>query len=135
MIRTAVLLCAFGCLALSARSLEVEPYLDATREIENWQGKDGQHGERGAYGVREAVWQQHMGGMDFALARQERWGRECARRHVEWLQARLQAAGIHPGVFNVALAYNAGLSAVVRGRVPMRAYDYANRLRNLYHAR
>lgn len=114
------------------RNFSVSAYLDATREIENWQGRDGRHGERGAYGIREATWRQHMGDSDFALARQERWGRECARRHVTWLQRELQRAGVHPGVFNVALAYNAGLARVLGGRLPERAYDYATRVRNLY---
>jgi hypothetical protein len=119
--------------ALSAEAtFEAETYLDATRQIEDWQGRDGRHGERGAYGIRAATWSQHMGDMDFALARQERWGRECARRHVAWLRRELQRAGIHPGVFNVALVYNAGLSRVLSGRIPDRAYDYAMRVRNLY---
>jgi hypothetical protein len=113
-------------------ALEMEPYLDATREIENWDGRDGRHGERGAYGIRAAAWRQHMGDMDFALARQERWGRECARRHVSWLQRELDRSGIHPGAFNVALAYNAGLARVQGGHVPDRAYSYAQRVTNLY---
>lgn len=116
-------------------AFEVEPYLDATREIEDWQGRDGRHGERGAYGIREAAWRQHMGGMPFAAARQERWGRECARRHVAWLRHELARSGVHTGVFNVALAYNAGLARVLSGRVPERAYDYANRLSALYQGR
>ena len=114
---------------------ETEAYLDATREIEHWGGRDGRHGERGAYGIRPATWAQHMGDMDFALARQERWGRECARRHVAWLQRELARAGVHPGVFNVALAYNAGLARVLAGRAPERAYDYAGRVQNLYRTR
>jgi hypothetical protein len=130
MIRAAVILC-LSLVSLSAAELPVESYLDATREIENWQGRDGRHGERGAYGIRAACWAQHMGDMDFALARQERWGRECARRHVRWLQRELHAAGIDPSPYNVALAYNAGLARVLTGRIPASAYDYANRLTNL----
>lgn len=122
--------------ALCAETVfEVEPYLDATREIEDWQGRDGQHGERGSYGIRPATWRQHMGDMPFASARQERWGRECARRHVTWLRRELARSGVHPGIFNVALAYNAGLARVLSGRVPERAYDYALRVRNLYRTR
>lgn len=134
MIRWAIILLIAGLAIVSAKSAEVDVprYLDSTRLIENVDGRDGAHQERGPYGIRPATWRQHMGTLSFALAREERWGRECARRHVAWLQGQLQAAGIDPNVYNLALAYNAGLETVLRGRAPVRAYDHATRLRNLY---
>lgn len=129
------ILLAVGAPAPAAEPVDLDRLLDATREIENWAGRDGQAGERGAYGIRAATWAQHMGDKPFAMARQERWGRECARRHVAWLQRELARAGAHPSVFNLALAYNAGLGRALSGRAPERAYDYARRVENLYRTR
>jgi len=130
MIRAAVI---FLALVLSVcAAVDMPRYLNATRLVENNHGLDGAHQERGAYGIRPATWRQHMGDLPFALARQERWGRECARRHVAWLQRELEAAGIDPNAFNVALAYNAGLQTVLESRAPERAYQHATRVRNLY---
>jgi|JI10StandDraft_1071094.scaffolds.fasta_scaffold730238_3 hypothetical protein len=133
MIRVALILCLL--VTTAAAAVVMPRMLDATRAIENWQGRDGQFGERGAYGIRPATWKQHMGALPFTLARQEYWGRECARRHIEWLKTQLPAAGIDPNEFNLALAYNAGLDAVLRSAAPVRAYQHATRVRNLYQAK
>ena len=115
-------------------ALEQERFLDAVRQVENWDGRDGRHGERGPYQLTASVWEMHEPGRPFAMARQEAAGRACALKHVAWLQAGLSRAGIDPSPFNVALAYNAGRGAVLRGRAPERAYDYAGRVRNLYQS-
>jgi hypothetical protein len=114
-----------------APAVELELLLDATRAVEQWDGRDGAAGELGPYQIRAATWRQHMGDLPFPKAREERWGRECARRHLAWLQEQLAAAGVDPSAFNLALAYNAGLQAVLRGRAPVRAYQHATRVRNL----
>lgn len=132
---TLLLLLAFS-VQLSAVAAQVDPEreLDATRAIENWHGRDGGAQERGPYGIREAAWRQHMPGMDFALARQEHWGRECARRHLAWIRGELRRAGCDDGVFMAAVSYNAGLAKTLAGRAPLRAYEHAQRVVNLYHA-
>ena len=118
-------------MALPAPALELERLLDAIRAVEQWDGRDGAAGELGPYQIRAATWRQHMGGLPFALAREERWGRECARRHMTWLRRHLAAAGIEPNPFNLTLSYNAGLETVLRGRAPERAYRHARRVENL----
>lgn len=130
---TLLLLLAFS-VQLSAVAAQVDPEreLDATRAIENWHGRDGGAQERGPYGIREAAWRQHMPGMDFALARQEHWGRECARRHLAWIRGELRRAGCDDGVFMAAVSYNAGLAKTLAGRAPLRAYEHAQRVVNLY---
>lgn len=129
-----LLLCALcGSVAPAASAaVDLPRLLDATRAVEDWGGRDGRLGELGPYQIRAAAWRQHMGDLPFALAREERWGRECARRHLAWLQEQLTAAGIDPGAFNLALAYNAGFARVRSGRAPERAYQHAVRVRNLY---
>lgn len=54
-----------------------------------------------------------------------------AIRHYEWLRRGLMRNGFNPTPYNIALAWNGGLSATVRGRVPAAAHDYAERVNNL----
>jgi len=132
MTRAIAILCLLATTAAAA--VDLPRFLDATRAIENWHGRDGAAGELGPYQVRPSTWRQHMGTLPASYAREEQWGRECARRHVAWLQARLVAAGIDPNAFNLALAYNAGDGAVLRGRAPVIAYQHATRVQALYLA-
>ena len=133
MIRAAVILCLL--LSTAAAAVDMPRFLTATRAIENWNGHDGAAGELGPYQVLPATWRQHMGDLPASWARQEGWGRECARRHVEWLQERLQASRIDANAFNLALAYNAGIGAVKRGQAPVVAYQHADRVRNFYDSK
>jgi hypothetical protein len=43
----------------------------------------------------------------------------------------LEAARVPVTPYNIALAWNGGLSAVISGRSPLRAHDYAQRVTNL----
>ena len=54
-----------------------------------------------------------------------------AVKHYEYLKRGLQDAGIDPSAFNIALAWNCGLGAVVGGRVPGVTYRYAEQVNNL----
>jgi hypothetical protein len=54
-----------------------------------------------------------------------------AVKHYEWLKRGLEAAGVPATPYNIALAWNGGLSAVISGRSPRVAHDYAQRAVNL----
>ncbi|HYF52633.1 MAG TPA: hypothetical protein VEA41_00050, partial [Salinarimonas sp.] len=92
----------------------------------------GGAGERGPWQIREAVWVQHMEGRPFTHARQEKAARECALRHLRWLQGELERRGVAPMPFNLAAAWNAGVGGYTRGQAPVRAYEYASDVENLY---
>jgi hypothetical protein len=47
------------------------------------------------------------------------------------LKRRLEEAGLPASAYNIALAWNGGLSAAVRGRSPRAAHRYAQRAANL----
>ena len=52
-------------------------------------------------------------------------------KHYEWIKRGLIRAGMPVSPYNVALAWNGGLSATVRGRAPAAAHNYAERVTNL----
>jgi hypothetical protein len=60
-----------------------------------------------------------------------RYSDHVAVQHYNWLCERLVKNGLEPSVYNVALAWNAGLHATVRGRAPRRSHDYAMRVGNI----
>jgi hypothetical protein len=60
-----------------------------------------------------------------------RYSDHVAVQHYNWLCERLVKNGLEPSVYNVALAWNAGLYATVRGRAPRRSHDYAMRVGNI----
>jgi|GEM_PF-4580482 len=47
------------------------------------------------------------------------------------LKVRLERAGIEATPYNIALAWNAGLTAVLNDHVPASSHDYADRVSNL----
>lgn len=54
-----------------------------------------------------------------------------AVKHYEWLRRGLEAARVPATPYNIALAWNGGLGAVISGRSPLIAHDYAQRAANL----
>ncbi|HVU18212.1 MAG TPA: hypothetical protein VHD32_14915 [Candidatus Didemnitutus sp.] len=56
---------------------------------------------------------------------------EVAVAHYEWIKRGLIDAGIDANTYNIAMAWNCGLGAVVGGHVPSVSYQYADRVRNL----
>ena len=83
----------------------------------------GRHGERGEFAMIPAV-----------VATCGGYGQHEAEKHARWLERQLLAEGISAQPFNLALAWNAGFTAVRQGRASMASYDYAVRVRNLYQA-
>jgi hypothetical protein len=54
-----------------------------------------------------------------------------AVRHYERLKERLENAHLPATAYNIALAWNGGIGAVISGRAPRVARDYAQRAANL----
>lgn len=90
----------------------------------------GKLGERGPYQFRRSTWRMHTSA-HFDLAENREVANTVAKRHYAWIQAQLQANGCEPSAYNVALAWNAGVNAVIRGNAPAVAHDYANRVLNI----
>ena len=138
MIRLLAILLLLSCTAAAAPArgtFDEQVFLDEQRAVENFEGRDGAAGERGPYQIMEATWRQHMPGVPFSEARKEGPGRACALKHIRWLREQLAAASCSDGVFMTSLAYNAGLDRTLSGRAPVKSYQRAGRVENLYKAR
>jgi len=108
--------------------------LQAIHWVENPRNspKPGPHGELGAYQFREKTWRMHTQ-LPFSLAIQREHADKVAVIHYEWLRRGLERNGIAATPYNIAMAWNAGLSAVVNGRVGSRTRSYAQHVENLVH--
>lgn len=138
MIRRLAIILLFACtVAASAAqgTFAVYRYLASQSETENWNGRDGKAGERGPLQFMEITWRQHMPGVPFSEARKIGPSWECGRKHVAWLRAQLHAAGCDDGPFMVALCWNAGLDQTLSGKAPVKSYQRAGRVENLYRTR
>lgn len=67
----------------------------------------------------------------FQLALDRRVSDAVAVKHYDWLKSELQRRGIDPTPYRIALAWNAGLRAVLSSRPAPAAQDYASRAANL----
>jgi hypothetical protein len=76
------------------------------------------------------TWRMHTS-VPFARALDRKVSDDVAIRHYEWLKQGLVRNGIEATPYNIALAWNGGLSAVVRGSVRSSARDYAERVTNI----
>jgi hypothetical protein len=92
--------------------------------------RPGSHGELGPYQFKRATWHQHTR-KPFSLAVERAHADEVAVLHYEWLRRGLIRNGIEPSAYNISLAWNAGLSAVVNNRVPARTHRYAEQVVNI----
>ena len=92
--------------------------------------KPGPNGELGAYQFRESTWRMHTK-LPFRYAAEIAHADPVAVRHYDWIARGLVRNGMEVTPYNVALAWNGGLSATVRGRAPVAAHRYAERVQNL----
>lgn len=90
----------------------------------------GKLGERGPYQFRRSTWRMHTKS-SFDLAENREVANTVAKRHYAWIETQLEANGVSASPYNVAMAWNAGVNAVIRGRVPAVARDYASRVLNI----
>jgi hypothetical protein len=115
-----------------ARATERWETLEAIHRIENPfdTARPGRGGELGPYQFRAATWRMHTA-VPFARAVERPVSDAVAIRHYEWLKGRLARHGLPTTPYNIALAWNAGITAVVRGRVPAATQRYAERATNI----
>lgn len=106
--------------------------LEAIHKIENPKNspKPGKHGELGAYQFRSSTWRMHTT-VPFQRAINRETSDVVAVKHYEWIKRGLEDARVPATPYNIALAWNGGLGAVVAGRSPRIAHDYAQRAFNL----
>ena len=106
--------------------------LEAIRNLENPRNltRPGPRGELGAYQFRAETWRMHTA-EPFARALDRASSDRVAERHYEWIRRGLARAGLPASPYNIALAWNSGLGAVVSGRAPRVAHRYAERAENL----
>lgn len=93
-------------------------------------GRPGRHGELGPYQFRPATWRMHTE-RPFVQAVQRAAADEVAVKHYDWIKRSLERNSVDPTPFNIALAWNCGVSAVLSGRAPSVSYRYAKRVTNL----
>lgn len=124
-----------GAFAPATGAAERAETLRAINWVENPtnHARRGSKGELGPYQFRAQTWRLHTK-RSFSLAVNREHADEIAVKHYEWLKRGLTEAGIEPTPFNIALAWNSGLGAVVRGQVPTVSYHYAERVVNLVEA-
>lgn len=106
--------------------------LEAIHWIENPRNspRPGPCGELGAYQFRENTWRMHTS-VPFSRAIERPHSDAVAVKHYEWIKRGLTRAGVEVTPYTVALAWNGGLAATVRGRAPRAAHDYAERVSNI----
>jgi hypothetical protein len=124
---------AFGLLVpVTLRASERWETLEAIHWIENPNNssRPGPYGELGAYQFRQTTWRMHTS-VPFSRALDRSASDDVAIRHYEWLKQGLVRNGLEATPYNIALAWNGGLSATVRGSVPAAARDYAERVINI----
>lgn len=128
------LLLLTGILAFAAEMAADERWqtLRAINWVENPTNhtKAGRYGELGPYQFRPTTWRMHTK-RPFAQAIQREASDEVAVKHYEWIKRTLEKSGVDASPFNIAMAWNSGVTNVLKGRVPTVAYDYATRVTNL----
>ena len=130
--KATLLTIGFGFLATLASASDRWETLQAIHWVENptESTRPGPFGELGAYQFRRTTWQMHTK-EPFHLANHRATADKVAVEHYEWLRRGLIRNGIEASSYNIALAWNAGLTAVVKGRIPAASRSYASRVTNL----
>lgn len=125
-------LAAFTFAGASAHASDRWETLQAINWVENPRNSNrvGPKGELGPYQFRLPTWRMHTD-MPFAWAVQREHADEVAVMHYEWIKRGLLRADMPATVYNIALAWNAGLYAVVNKRAPSSSHSYAEQVTNL----
>ena len=127
-----LIIATFAVLSITGRAADRWETLRAINWVENPtnQTKVGRFGELGPYQFRPATWRMHTD-KPFSLAIQREQADEIAVKHYEWIKRSFEKAGVEVNAFNIALAWNSGVEAVLSGRSPSVSYNYAERVNNL----
>ena len=131
-IQTFLLVAFLSSFTLFATANERWETLRAINMVENPTNQTGycSKGELGPYQFRSSTWRMYSS-KPFRMANDRASADQVAVQHYEWLKERLADAGIDPNRYNIALAWNCGITAVINGRVPMQTYHYAEQVKNL----
>ncbi len=124
-----VLLSGFSLFASASDRWETLRAINMVENPTNQTGY-GSKGELGPYQFRSGTWRMHTN-KPFRLANDRTTADQVAVQHYEWIKERFGEAGIDANSYNIALAWNCGISAVIAGRIPMQTYQYADRVNNL----
>jgi hypothetical protein len=118
--------------AVSAHADDRAALLAAIHNLENPRNvtRPGPRGELGAYQFRAATWRMHTT-LPFEQALDRETSDSVAVKHYDWLKRGLESARVPATRYNIALAWNGGLAAVIKGRAPSAAHNYAQRAVNL----
>lgn len=126
-------------LSVVVESVEASPEraatLEAIRLIENPRNvsRPGPGGELGPWQFKAETWRMHST-RPFAKALDREESFRVACQHYDWICRGLAKAKKPQDAYHVALAWNSGLYAVLRGQSPGRAHRYAERAANLAEA-
>ncbi|HRP05929.1 MAG TPA: hypothetical protein PLV87_13535 [Opitutaceae bacterium] len=106
--------------------------LEAIHWVENPENSPapGPFGELGAYQFRRSTWYTYTS-VPFEYARERTHSDAVAIKHYEWLKRGFERAGLAVTPYRIALAWNAGLSATLSGRIPAATHQYARRVANI----
>src|SRR5580692_10357779 len=123
--------CFFG-LAVVAQAAGRWETLEAIHWVENPHNSTrlGAHGELGPYQFRQSTWRMYSR-RPFYEAINRQYSDEVAVKHYEGLKEGLAHAGLNATPYNIAMAWNAGLDAVIGHHVPSASRAYAEQVNNL----
>lgn len=99
---------------------ENDAFLRAVRTVENTEGW-GLAEEYGPYQMGPAA-RRYTGGH----------GRREAEVWLEYIKSILRQKNVHPGPYNVAMAWNCGPHKVAKGPIPLVSYYYATMVCNVF---
>ncbi len=128
----AAVLCGALFFTAEGRAADRWEVLQAIHWVENPDNSPapGPYGELGAYQFRRSTWRDHTT-LPFEYARERVHSDAVAIKHYEWLKRGFERAGLAPTPYRIALAWNAGLTATLKGRVPATTHHYARRVTNI----
>lgn len=92
----------------------------------------GARGERTAWQIMPATWACYTPAPFMTAGTDGRLDGLVALAHLRSLRSALTAEGFKPNPYALALAWNAGINAVLRDRLPVGTRDYADRVWPLY---
>jgi hypothetical protein len=127
-----VMACAVCAFATGAKAQSRWATLQAIHCLENPTNRTspGPCGELGPYQFRAATWHQYSQ-RPFSSALNRQASEDVAVRYYNWLKTQIERAGFPATTYNVALAWNGGVSGLSSWNVPRSVRDYAQRASNL----
>lgn len=129
-----------GAVQAEAAPMDREAFLKAVAEVETGGNTRavGRLGERGLYQFNRPTWKRYTK-RSFLDAHDPVIAHDIAVQHFIWLHARLTANGREPTDYQMAVAWNGGLSRALSGKFPRSTRDYARRVstlaNNIRHAK